>query len=47
MGEKRNAFGAMVGKPEGKEPCERPACRLEYNIRMDVTEIGWSGVDWI
>jgi hypothetical protein len=44
---KRNAYGAVVGKPEGKGSCGRPAYRLEYNIRMDITEIGWSGVDWI
>jgi len=44
---KRNAYGAVVGKPEGKGSCGRPAYRLEDNIRMDITEIGWSGVDWI
>jgi hypothetical protein len=47
MGEKQNACGAMVGKPEGKGSHGRPAYGLEYNIRMDITEIGWSGVDWI
>jgi len=46
-GKKRNAYVAMVGKPEGKGSRGRPAYRLEYNIRMDITEIGWAGVDWI
>jgi hypothetical protein len=46
-GEKINAYVAMVGKPEGKGSNGRPAYRLECNIRMDITEIGWAGVDWI
>jgi hypothetical protein len=36
-----------VGKPEGKRPLGRPRRRWEYNIRMDVREIGWGGMDWI
>ena len=44
---KGNAYGAMIGKPEGKGSHGRTACRLEYNISMDITKIGWSGVDWI
>ena len=47
MGENRNAYGAMIGKPEGKGSCGGPAYRLDCNVRMDITEIGWSGVDWI
>jgi hypothetical protein len=39
--------GTMVGKPEGKRAHGRPAYRLEYNIRMDIAEIGWAGVYWI
>jgi hypothetical protein len=34
-------------KPEGKRPLGRPRCRLVDNIKMDLTEIGWDGVDWI
>jgi hypothetical protein len=33
MGEKRNAYRVLVGKPEGKTPLERPRHRLVHNIR--------------
>jgi hypothetical protein len=35
------------GKPEGKRPLGRPRRRWVYNIKMDLREIGWDGVDWI
>jgi hypothetical protein len=47
MEEKRNARRIMVGKPEGKRPLGRPRHRWVNNIRMDLVEIGWNGVDWI
>jgi hypothetical protein len=48
MGEdKRNAYKISIGKPEGKRPRERHMRRWEYTIRMDLTEIGWEGVDWM
>jgi hypothetical protein len=47
MGEKRNAYRLLVGKPEGKRPLGRPRRRWVDNIRMDVGELGWSDVDWI
>jgi hypothetical protein len=47
MGEKRNGYRILVGKPEGKRPLGRPRRRWEDNIKMDVREIGWGGVDWI
>jgi hypothetical protein len=47
MGEKRNAYRILVGKPEGKRQLGRPRRRWEDNIRMDLREIGWSGMDWI
>jgi hypothetical protein len=47
MGEKRNANRLLVGKPEGKRPLERPRRRWVDNIKMDLLEIGWGGVDWI
>jgi hypothetical protein len=36
-----------VEKPEGKKPLGRPRSRWEDNIKMDLREIGWDGVDWI
>jgi hypothetical protein len=47
MGEKRNAYRLLVGKPEGKRPLRRPRRRWVHDIRMDLLEIGWGGVDWI
>jgi hypothetical protein len=43
----RNAYRILVGKPEGKRPRWRHRRRWEYNIRMDLKEIGWEGVDWM
>jgi hypothetical protein len=47
MGEKRNAYRLLVGKPEGKRPLGRPRRRLVYNIKMDLEEVGCGDVDWI
>jgi hypothetical protein len=47
MGEERNVYKVLMGKPEGKRPLERPRHRWEYGIRMDLREIGWGSVDWI
>jgi hypothetical protein len=47
MGEKNNAYRILVGTPEGKRPLRRPRRRWEDNIRMDLREIGWGGMDWI
>jgi hypothetical protein len=47
MGEKRNTYRLLVGKPEEKRPLGRPRCRLVDNIRMDLGEVGWGDVDWI
>jgi hypothetical protein len=47
MGETRNAYRILVGKPEGKKPLGRPRRRCVDNIKMDLEEIGWDGVDWI
>jgi hypothetical protein len=41
MGEGRNAYTVLVGKPEGKSPLERSRCRWEDGIKMDLRVIGW------
>jgi hypothetical protein len=47
MEEKKNARSLLVGKTEGKSPLGRPTCRWMDNIRMDLGEVEWGGVDWI
>jgi hypothetical protein len=47
MGENRNAYRILVGKPEGKRPLGRPRRRWVDDIKMDLREIGWGGIDWI
>jgi hypothetical protein len=47
IGEKRNVYRLLVGKPEGKRQLGIPRCRWIDNIKMDLSEIGLSGVDWI
>jgi hypothetical protein len=46
MGEMRNAYKRLVGKPEGKRPLGRPRRRRMNNIKMDIRETGWDGMDW-
>jgi hypothetical protein len=41
----RNAYSLLVGKPEGKRPLGRPRRRLVNNIKMDLREIRWDGMD--
>jgi hypothetical protein len=43
--EKRNAYRILVGKPEGNTPLGRPRRKWVGNIKMDLREIGWDGVD--
>jgi hypothetical protein len=47
MGEKRNVYRLLMGKPEGKRPLGRQRHRWVNNIRMDLVEVGWGDVDWI
>jgi hypothetical protein len=47
MGEERNVYRVLVGKPEGKRPLGRPRRRWEYEIRMELGEIGLGDVDLI
>ena len=46
MREKRGACKVLVLIPEGKRPLGRPRSRWEENIKMDIEETGWEGVDW-
>jgi hypothetical protein len=46
-GEKKNVYRILVGKPEGERSLGRPRRRWVDNIKMDLTETGWDGVDWI
>jgi hypothetical protein len=47
MGEKRNSCRILVGKPKGKRPLGRPRHRWVDNIKIDLGEIEWGGVDWM
>jgi hypothetical protein len=47
MGEKRNSYRLLVGKPEGKRLLGRPKRRWVDNIMLDLGEVGWGDVDWI
>jgi hypothetical protein len=43
--ERRDAYRVLVGGREGKRPLERPRRRWEDNIKMDLQEVGWAGMD--
>jgi hypothetical protein len=46
MGMRGSVYRVLVGKPEGKSlPGRRN--RWEGNIKMDLPELGWEGMDWI
>jgi hypothetical protein len=45
--ELRNLYKVLVAKPEGKRPLRRSRCRWEDNIKMDLREMVFGGVDWI
>jgi hypothetical protein len=40
-------YRILVGKPEGKRPLKGPRRRWVDNIKMDLREVGWGGMDWI
>jgi hypothetical protein len=44
---KRNAYRILVGKREGKRPLGRLRRRWVDNIKIDLREIGWSGMNFI
>jgi hypothetical protein len=47
MGQTRNVYNILVGIPEVKRPLGRPKHRWKYNIRINLTEIGWVSLDWM
>jgi hypothetical protein len=47
MGEKRNSYRILVGKPEGRRPLGRQRRRWVDNIKMDLGQTEWDGVDWV
>jgi hypothetical protein len=48
MVEKRNAYGILVRKPEGKRPLGIPRRRWVGNIKMDLRDrMGWCGLIWL
>jgi hypothetical protein len=47
MGEGRGLYKILVGKHEGKRPLGRPGRRWEYNIKMDLQEVGCGSMDWV
>jgi len=46
MGERRGMYRVLVGKSDGKRPLGRPRHRWEDNIKMDLKEVGFGGMDW-
>jgi hypothetical protein len=47
MGKRGVVYRVLVGKPEGKRSLGRRRRRWEDNIKMDIQEVGCSGMDWI
>jgi len=47
MGERRDVYRFLVGKPQGKRPLGRPRRRWEDNIKMDLQEVGCGSMDWL
>jgi len=45
--ERRVDYRVLVGEPVGKKPPRRPKHRWEGNIKMDLQEVGWGGMDLI
>jgi hypothetical protein len=45
-GERRGVYRVLAGKLEGKRPLGRPRHKWEYNIKIDLREVGW-GLAWI
>jgi hypothetical protein len=46
-GAKRNVYRILVGNPEGRRPLGRPRRMCVDNIKMDLRDREWDGMDWI
>jgi hypothetical protein len=47
MGESRDIYRVLVGKPEGRRPLGRLGRKWEDNIKIDLQKVGWGSMDWI
>jgi hypothetical protein len=47
MGDRRAAYRVLVGRHEGNRPLERPRCKWEDKIKMDLQEVEWRGMNWL
>ena len=47
IGDGRGVYTVLVGKRDGKRPLWRPGRRWEDNIKMDLQEVGYGGMDWM
>jgi hypothetical protein len=47
MGENKGAYRILAGRAEGRRPLGRPRRRWENNIKTDLQEVGYWGMDWI
>jgi len=46
-GDRRGVYRALVRKPERNKPLGKPRTMREYNIKMDLQQVGCGGADWI
>ena len=47
MGDRRGKYRVLVGRPAGKRPLGRPKRRWEYNVKIDLQNVGRGGMEWI
>ena len=47
MGDRSGVYIVLLVNPERKRSLGRPRCRWEDNIKVDLQEVGWRGMDWI
>jgi len=47
FGERSDVYRVLVGKTEGNKPLGTPRHRWDDNIKMELQEVGFGGMDWI